>query len=208
LIAALFLTASVGVGVQSNPLCVEAPPGAVTPAGPLYVTDTGTEAETVTAGTIPVGTEAQPLSRGQRLMPASWVAVSYPRKWLVVPQSSVHLASGGNVNLPVSVSVPAGAPAGTYVINVWAHTTSGPSGGGISVSAGAGAAAVLIAGVGEPPSCATTEPQGPAIPASQYVPAAGPAQASPAGDLSGTDLLAVIACAFIVLSALTPKRRG
>lgn len=207
MIATLVLAASVGVGTQGAPMCTPAMrPGSSASAGQLYVTDTGSQAETVTVGTFPAGGQGQALRRGQRPMPAGWVHVSYPRKWLVLPQSSLDLQPGGYAYLPVTVAIPDGTAKGIYGINVWAHTTaSGSPGSGVTASTGAGAATLLYAGVDEAPSCAVAAPVKQAgapwqyVPASAVTPASGPETQS-RGFVIG--LIAVVVAAVYVLGRL------
>lgn len=212
MIASLLIAGSVGVGTQGTPMCTPAMlPGSAASAGQLYVTDTGTGAETVTAGTFPAGGQGQALRRGQHQMPASWVHVSYPRKWVVVPQSSLSLQSGGSAYLAVTVTVPAGTPRGMYVVNLWAHTAASPSPGhGVALSAGAGAATLLYAGVRETPSCTIPAPVKQAGSPDQYV-AAGAVTPSQPSKLNltspGTLWLIGIAGGFGLWCLITRKRR-
>ena len=208
MIAAMILAGSVGVGVQGTLMCTPAmTAGSSASAGQLYVTDTGTQSETVTVGTFPADDQGQLLSRGQHQMPGSWVHVTYPRKWHVFPGSSLSLDPGGSAYLPVTVTVPAGTPDGLYVVNVWAHTASpGSPGGGIGLSAGAGAATLLYAGAGETPSCTipAVVKQAPAFPG-QFVPAGAPPQPSKGLSSGGVEILVVLAAIF-ALYALTRKK--
>jgi hypothetical protein len=184
-------------------------PGSSAPAGQLYVTDTGTQPESVTVGTFPAGGQGQALSRGQHQMPPAWVHVSYPRKWHVFPESSAGLQPGGSAYLPVSVTVPAGTPDGMYVVNLWAHTTSGQGGsGGITASAGAGAATLLYAGVGETPSCTIPAVTRQAGSPDQYVPAGAAPQQQPSKGLSsgGMEIIVVLAAIFALWAMLTRKK--
>lgn len=206
-IAAMVLAGSVGTGVQGTPMCTPAMlAGTSASAGQLYITDTGTQAETVTVGTFPAGGEGQALRRGQHQMPGSWVHVSYPRKWLVVPQSSLSLQPGGSAYLAVSVTVPAGTPRGMYVVNVWAHTASASSGTGKKVVTGAGAADLLYAGVGQTPSCTVPVPAEQAGSPDQYVPAGAAPQTATAMSSGGVETCVVIAALIAVWCFITRRR--
>ena len=201
MIASLVLAASVGVGTQGTPMCTPAMrPGSSASAGQLYVTDTGSQAETVTVGTFPAGGQGQALRGGQHQMPGSWVAV---------PDPSLSLDPGAGAYLAVSVTVPAGTPDGMYVVNLWAHTAASPSpGGGTVLSAGAGAATLLYAGVGETPSCTIPAVTRQAGSPGQYVPAGAAPQPQPSKGLSsgGVEILVVLAAIFGTYALLTRKR--
>jgi hypothetical protein len=207
--ASLLIAGSIGVGTQGTPMCTPAmQPGTSAPAGQLYVTDTGTGAETVTVGTFPAGGQGQALRRGQ--MPASWVHVSYPRRLWLFTGSSLSLDPGGSAYLAVTVTVPTGTPRGMYIVNLWAHTAASPSPGhGVALSAGAGAATLLYAGVGETPSCTIPAPVKQAGSPDQYVAAGAAPQQQPSKGLSsgGAEILVVLAAIIGGYCLITRKRR-
>lgn len=172
-------TASIGVGVQGDPLCAgRIDPGHSASAGNLYVTDTGSQAEPVTAGIMP----GQPHHRGWLAAPASWVSVTYPKRWWVFAGSSVTLRPHGSAYLPVNVSVPAGARAGVYEGQLQARTAGTPSEGtGVNAAMGAGAATVIVFSVSVPAPVCTAYGVGVPVPArTQPHPAAAVAAPSPA----------------------------
>jgi hypothetical protein len=173
-------------------------PGSSASAGQLYVTDTGSQSETVTVGTFPAGGQGQALRRGQHQMPASWVHVS---------SSSLSLDPGASAYLTVTVTVPAGTPDGMYVVNLWAHTAASPSPGhGVALSAGAGAATLLYAGVGETPSCVIPAVTRQAGSPDQYVAAGAAPQPSKGLTPGGMEIIVVLAVIFAIHALLTRKK--
>ena len=155
-------TASIGVGVQGDPLCVgRIDPGHSVSAGTLYVTDTGTQPESVTAGIMP----GQPHHRGWLAAPAPWISVTYPKRWWFFTGSSLSLRPQASAYLPVNVSVPSGARAGVYEGQLQARTAGTPGEGtGVNATMGAGAATVIVFSVGVPAPVCTAYGVGVPIP--------------------------------------------
>lgn len=79
-------------------------------------------------------------------VPARWVSFGYPKTLLVIPQHHISLAAGASATVPVTVSVPAGARAGTYVAGLIVSTSGGTGG----VQLGAAAETMLAFTVGVP----------------------------------------------------------
>ena len=97
--------ASVGVGVQTTPVSL----GIVAHAGgsyalpPVYVLDTGTQAEKITVRVVR-------LSKGTgRAVPPSWVRATGP---------GVQLAPHQSARIPLELAVPGGAKAGRYLSDI------------------------------------------------------------------------------------------
>lgn len=106
--------ASVGVGIQAGPVCLTTTihPGASHALPPVTVQDTGSGDESIALDV------QKPAGHGTltgRPAPASWVTFTYPRKWLVLSQSSVSLSSGGTAAVSGRLAVPSSAKPGRYV---------------------------------------------------------------------------------------------
>jgi hypothetical protein len=108
--------ASVGIGVQASPVSL----GIVAHAGgsyalpPVYVVNTGTQAETINVQVVR-------LSNGTgRVVPPSWVRATGP---------GGQLAPGQSAQIPLELAVPGGAPAGPYLSDVVVTGSAGTSAG-------------------------------------------------------------------------------
>ena len=104
-----------GVGIQAGPVC---PATTVAQGGtytlpPVQVADTGSGDVSISLAVIRM-TDRRSVLHGQPV-PRGWVAFTYPRKWLVIPQSSVPVASGGSALVPGTLAIPATAATGAYV---------------------------------------------------------------------------------------------
>lgn len=174
--------ASTGAGIQGNPVClsVTAQPGHSYPLGTVYVVDTGSDGESLSiraTGTF----SGQSAPAHSRPFPPSWVSVSYPKRFVFFPASSVSLSPGQGAYLPVTLNVPGSAQPGLYAGNLVAGIAGTPSaGGGMVAGLGAAAATGLNFSVGVPaPSCGVTMPTAQAGAPDQYVPAAASGSAVP-----------------------------
>lgn len=204
--------ASVGTGIQGNPVClpVTAQPGHSYPLGTVYVADTGSGTEDITL-------TAQPVWKGQEMygraipVPPSWVSVSYPSTLWIIHHSSVQVGAGQGAYLSVTLNVPAAALRGMYAGNLVAGAGGTPSAGnGTQAALGAAAATDLEFAVGvKAPACGqVTAPSPSVIAASQRAAAAGDfSAASPSASpsskpppVTGYAILAVIA--VILLAGL------
>ena len=154
--------ASTGTGIGVWPVCTSTPmrPGGTYPADAggttlaavhgVQVTNTGSGSETLTLAVVPLY-RSQSLYGLGRPVPPSWVHFGYPRRWLVVSQSSVHLAAGASAVIPVTVSPPAGAAPGTYLADIEA-SAGGGSAPGMSAAAGAVTPLLFTVGISRPPA--------------------------------------------------------
>jgi hypothetical protein len=154
--------ASTGTGIGVWPVCTSTPmyPGHTYPADAggtalaavhgVQVTDTGTGTESIALAVVPT-LRGQTLSGLGRAVPPSWVHFTYPRRWFVIPQSSVHLGPGASAVIPVTVSPPAGAPAGAYVAEIEA-SAGGGTGPGVTAETGAATPLLFTVGTPEPPA--------------------------------------------------------
>jgi hypothetical protein len=170
------LPASIGVGIQANPVClpVTAQPGHSYSLGELFVQDTGSSGESISVAVEPVWRGQSDYGR-YRSVPASWVSVAYPRKWLVLPQHSVTAGAGQGAYLAVTVTIPSSAASGMYVSNLVASAGTSPApGSGTQAALGAAAATGLELGVSvRPPSCGIAPPSASALAATEHAAAAG-----------------------------------
>lgn len=166
--------ATEGIGIQAGNVCLAqtTQPGQSYALPDLYVRDTGTVTEpvVVTPSPLPAGSR---LYRGENSVPGSWVGVSYGSSWGGFEKNhSASVDPGQAVNIPLSLSVPAGAAPGLYVGEVTA-AAAGPGGSGsaqVSASLGAAGITYVIFSVGGGvPSCLTPPPAG-APYAAQYAP--------------------------------------
>ncbi len=97
--------ASVGVGIQENPVSLQrvAHPGKTYALPAVHVADTGTQAESIVI-------KVERVSRGDgRKVPASWIHIS---------SSQLRLAPLQEVKIPLQLVVPADAKSGSYVTDV------------------------------------------------------------------------------------------
>lgn len=137
--------ASVGVGIQAGPVCLATTihPGASHALPPVTVQDTGSGDESIA-----LHVQKPPGTLPGRPVPPSWVKFTYPRKWLVLSQSSVTVSPGATANVPDELTVPSSAVPGSYVTWIGAA----PAGGGTAaqVSLGAEAFAYLEFTVARP----------------------------------------------------------
>ena len=108
--------ASIGIGVQASPVSL----GIVAHAGgsyalpPVYVLNTGTQAETISV-------QVERLSKGTgRVVPPSWVRAS---------GAGMQLAPGQSAQVPLELAVPGGAQAGSYLSDVVVTGSAGTSAG-------------------------------------------------------------------------------
>src|SRR6202453_660829 len=153
------MIASIGVGIQGNPVClpVVAQPGHSYPLGTVYVVDTGSDGESLSVratGTL----NGQSAPAHSQPFPPSWVSVSYPKRFVFFPASSVSLSPEQGAYLPVALDLPGNAQPGLYAGNLVAGIAGTPSaGGGMVAGLGAAAATGLNFSVGVPaPSCGVT----------------------------------------------------
>ena len=108
--------ASVGIGVQASPvsLGIAAHAGGSYALPPVYVQNTGTQAETVTV-------QVMRLSKGTgRVVPPSWVRATGP---------GLQLAPGQSAEIPLELAVPGGAQAGPYLSDVVVSGSAATSAG-------------------------------------------------------------------------------
>ena len=104
-----------GVGIQAGAVC---PATTVAQGGtytlpPVQVADTGNGDVAISLAVVRM-TDRRSVLHG-RPVPASWVTFTYPRKWLVIPQSSVPVAPGEAALVPGKLTIPATAATGPYV---------------------------------------------------------------------------------------------
>jgi hypothetical protein len=116
--------ASIGVGVQAGPvrLAGAAHPGGTYSLPPVYVVNTGTEAESVAI-------RVERLSRGTgRTVPASWIRVS------ALPS---RLGHGQSARIPLDLVVPARARPGQYFSDVVVTGSAALTAGGANLGVAA-----------------------------------------------------------------------
>lgn len=125
--------ASIGAGVGAAPLVVrgDARPGGSYVAPDLYVVNTGSTRSAYTV------TVKRVVPEGASLIPAGWVSLGVAR--FELPPRGVRL-------VPVRVTIPTGAHAGSYMTNLVATTVERHHAGGAAL--GAAAAARLVVHVG------------------------------------------------------------
>jgi hypothetical protein len=116
--------ASVGVGVQAGPvrLTGAAHPGGQYALPPVYVVNTGTQAESVAIVI-------------ERISPGSGRTV--PPGWVATAAASVRLAHAQSARIPLSLTVPAGAAPGRYFSDVVAKGSAPLSAGGANLGVAA-----------------------------------------------------------------------
>jgi hypothetical protein len=98
--------ASVGVGIQANPVVLGrvAHPGASYALPPLYVVNTGSAAESISI-------------RVERLHPAA-SGDPVPDSWIQVTAPGGQLAPGQSTQIPLELVTPAGARPGNYASDI------------------------------------------------------------------------------------------
>ncbi len=109
--------ASVGVGVQAGPvrLAGAAHPGGSYTLPPVYVVNTGTQAESVAV-------QIERISRGTgRTIPPAWIRVT---------ELSAALEHGQSARIPLNLVVPANARPGQYFSDVVVHGSAALTVGG------------------------------------------------------------------------------
>src|SRR5580704_17206807 len=112
--------ASIGVGVQAAPvrLADAALTGQSYTLPPVYVSDTGTQPETVAV-------QVDRLSTGRgRSVPPSWVRATGP---------AVHLSPRQGAQIPLQLAVPAGAKPGRYLSDIVVTAAPGASVGHVNL---------------------------------------------------------------------------
>jgi hypothetical protein len=123
--------ASIGVGIQSNPVLLntDAHPGGSYTLPSLYVVNTGTEAESVTV-------QVERLTTGTR---SDWTV---PGSWIQVAGQGTQLAPSQSAQIPVELHVPGNARAGSYATDLMVTGSAANAGDG-NVRFGAAAATGL-----------------------------------------------------------------
>jgi hypothetical protein len=156
--------ASTGTGIGAGNICLASPaqPGGTYQAGDVYVTDTGSTAESAGVTTAPLW-PGQQVYKDELAISPSWVNFTPP---------AVALGPGQGASIPVTLTIPAGARHGIYVANILAGPQGSPawSGTGEHAQLAGFAQTFLIFSIGKPaPSC--TLPPAPGSPwAAQYAP--------------------------------------
>lgn len=147
-----------GAGIGVQPACSSAPlhpgrsyrldAGGLSPG--VQVTNPGTGSEDISLSVRPVPASL-PLHGKGYPVPPSWVSFGYPRLLGLVGQHAVRVGASGSATVPVTVSLPAGARAGTYVALLTASTGASPSAGRASLGAAAGTYMIFTVGIPRPP---------------------------------------------------------
>jgi hypothetical protein len=117
-------SASIGVGVQANPVSLGQPakPGASYPLPSLYVVNTGTQAESMSA-------RVERLSPGAaRTVPASWIRISSLKGQLMPDQSA---------QFSLELVTPSDARPGTYESDIVVSGSTAPVSAAINLGAAA-----------------------------------------------------------------------
>jgi hypothetical protein len=116
--------ASIGVGVQMDPVRLEtvARPGGSYALPPVYVVNTGTQAESVTI-------------RVERLSRGSGQAV--PSSWIQGTGAGVRLQSHQSARIPLQLVVPGGAKSGGYLSDIVAVGSAAVSPGKVNFAVAA-----------------------------------------------------------------------
>ena len=129
--------ASIGVGVQVGPvrLATMAHRGGNYPLPPVYVVNTGTQAEAISVHV-------------QRLSPGPGLAV--PPSWVSVSGSAVQLAPGASAKVPLKLAVPGQARPGGYRSDI--VVTGSPAGAAPGAHIGVAAATKLEFSVSSVPA--------------------------------------------------------
>jgi hypothetical protein len=131
--------ASIGVGVQAAPvrLADAALTGQSYALPPVYVSDTGTQPETIAV-------QVDRLSTGRgRSVPQSWVRATGP---------AVHLSPHQGAQVPLQLAVPAGAKPGRYLSDIVVTAAPGASVGHVNLGVAAATPLEFTVRQGSPPS--------------------------------------------------------
>jgi len=131
--------ASIGVGVQAAPvrLTDAALTGQSYALPPVYVSDTGTQPET-----IKVRVDRLSTGRG-RSVPQSWVHATGP---------TVHLSPHQGAQVPLQLAVPAGAKPGRYLSDIVVTAAPGATAGQVNLGVAAATPLEFTVRQGAPPS--------------------------------------------------------
>ena len=131
--------ASIGVGVQAAPvrLTDAALTGQSYALPPVYVSDTGTQPET-----IKVRVDRLSTGRG-RSVPQSWVHATGP---------TVHLSPHQGAQVPLQLAVPAGAKPGRYLSDIVVTAAPGGTAGHVNLGVAAATPLEFTVRQGAPPS--------------------------------------------------------
>ena len=130
--------ASIGIGVQASPvsLGIAAHAGGSYALPPVYVLNTGTQAETITVQVVR-------LSKGTgRVVPPSWVRATAP---------GAQLAPGQSAQIPLELAVPGGAQAGPYLSDVVVSGSAGTLAGRANFGVAAATKLEFSVAPGSPP---------------------------------------------------------
>jgi len=143
--------ASSGAGIGAAPVCLGTPlqPGhayqmdadGLTPG--VLVTNPGSSGEDLS-----LTVTRAPGQLPARAVPAGWVSFDYGKTLGIWARHSISLGAGGSATVPVTVSVPAGARAGTYAGGLAAQSVAGD--GGVQLGAGAATLLVFTVGISKP----------------------------------------------------------
>ncbi len=131
--------ASIGVGVQAAPvrLTDAALTGQSYSLPPVYVSDTGTQPETIAV-------RVDRLSTGRgRSVPPSWVRVTEP---------PVRLSPHTGAQIPLQLAVPAGAKPGRYLSDIVVTAAPGATAGQVNLGVAAATPLEFTVRQGSPPS--------------------------------------------------------
>jgi hypothetical protein len=125
--AALPAAASVGVGIQDNPvrLSGSAHPGRSYSLPPVYVVNTGSQAETLSVRVERLQAEA----KGTNAVPGSWIQTSWSQNSPVAAHQSA--------DIPLELVAPADAKPGSYASDIVVTGSMATSGSGIRFGAAA-----------------------------------------------------------------------
>jgi hypothetical protein len=131
--------ASIGVGVQASPvrLANAALTGQSYALPSVYVSDTGTQPESITV-------QVQRLSTGRgRSVPQSWIRATGP---------SVRLSPHQGAQIPLQLTVPADAKSGRYLSDIVVTASPGASAGHVNLGVAAATPLVFTVRQGSAPS--------------------------------------------------------
>ena len=131
--------ASIGVGVQASPVRLgnAALTGQSYALPSVYVSDTGTQPESVS-----VTVDRLSTGRG-RSVPPSWIRAAGP---------AVRLSPHQGAQIPLQLTVPAGAKPGHYLSDIVVTASPGPSAGHVNLGVAAATALVFTVRQGSAPS--------------------------------------------------------
>jgi hypothetical protein len=123
-IPAIAADASIGVGIQAGPVLLS---GAAHPGGsyaltPVYVVNTGTQAETIAV-------------RVERISPGDGMTV--PASWIRAEGPAVTLSHNQSARIPLELAVPATARPGRYFSDVVARGSGGIAAGSANLAVAA-----------------------------------------------------------------------